>query len=156
MLNALAAAVGSGTRLQAVKVAAAPTPRATENLVDAALAEPLDPADVKDEILGIGAITGLAEGTLGMAVRKSGRTTGVTTGSIEQIDVTARVSYGVGRSATFVDQLLAGPISQGGDSGSAVLGPDGRLVGLLFAGSTTTTIINRIQNVFQLLAVELP
>lgn len=156
VLNALAAATGRGTRLRAVKAAPVPALAAAQNLVDAALAEPLDPADVSNEILGLGTVSGLAEGTLGMAVRKSGRTTGLTSGTIQQIDVTARVSYGVGRSATFVDQLMAGAMSQGGDSGSAVLSEDGRLVGLLFAGSTATTIINRVQNVFQLLGVQLP
>jgi hypothetical protein len=57
--------------------------------------------------------------------------------------------------AQFRDQLLAGPMSQGGDSGSAVLDNDRKIVGLLFAGSDQTTIINRIQNVFSLLGVAL-
>jgi hypothetical protein len=71
--------------------------------------------------------------------------------------VTAQVSYGSNQVATFVDQLLAGgSMSQGGDSGSAVLSTNNRLIGLLFAGSTSTTIINRIQNVFQALQVTLP
>jgi hypothetical protein len=39
-------------------------------------------------------------------------------------------------------------MSQGGDSGSAVLDSGNKLVGLLFAGSDNTTIINRIENVF--------
>ncbi|MGH7483213.1 MAG: trypsin-like peptidase domain-containing protein [Longimicrobiales bacterium] len=149
-LNTMASAVGSDTRLRPVR------PVQTENLVDCALAEPLDPADVIPEILEIGTVAGLAEGTLDLAIQKSGRTTGHTTGTIQQVDVTVRVSYGVGRSATFVDQLMAGAMSQGGDSGSVVLDMDNNLVGLLFAGSTNSTIINRIQNVFQLLDVALP
>ena len=40
--------------------------------------------------------------------------------------------------ARFSDQLMAGAMSQGGDSGSAVLDDRKRLVGLLFAGSDTT------------------
>lgn len=151
MMNAAAALVGSSTRLRAIST------RATENLVDCAIAEPLNPADVVNEILGYGTIAGVAEGTLGMAVKKSGRTTGLTSGTIDQIDVTSNVSYGSNQVATFVDQLLAGgSMSQGGDSGSAVLSDDNHLVGLLFAGSTSTTILNRIQNVFQLLQVGLP
>lgn len=147
--NLLASLTGSNSRLQAVTVQSAP------NLVDAAIARILKPEDVKDEILGIGSVTGTAEGKLGMAVRKSGRTTGFTTGEIQQIDVTVNVSYGGGRVAQFRDQLLAGPMSQGGDSGSAVLDNDRKIVGLLFAGSDQTTIINRIQNVFSLLGVAL-
>lgn len=149
-LNALASALGSDTRLRALR------PFPAENLVDAALAEPLNPDDVVPEILEVGTVAGLAEAALEMDVQKSGRTTGHTTGVIQQVDVTVQVSYGAGRTATFVDQLMAGPMSQGGDSGSAVLDMDNGLVGLLFAGSTNTTIVNRIQNVFQLLDVSLP
>jgi hypothetical protein len=147
--NLFAAVAGSDTRLQAVTVQSA------ENLVDAALARPLNPADVVNELLGYGSIAGTAEGALGMVVKKSGRTTGLTTGQIEQIDVTANVSYGGDRVAQFHDQLLAGAMSQGGDSGSAVLDTSNNLVGLLFAGSDQTTIINRIQNVFSILGVSL-
>ncbi len=150
ILNLFAALVGSKTRLLPTRIAAA------ENLVDCAIAEPINAADVKNEILQIGTIAGTAEGTLGLSIKKSGRTTGLTTGTITQIDVTSQVSYGSNKVATFVDQLMAGNISQGGDSGSAVLNTDNKLIGLLFAGSNTTTIINRIQNVFDALAVTLP
>ena len=150
ILNLLAALIGSKTRLQPTRI------RATENLVECAIAEPLNPDDVKNEILKIGTISGTAEGTLGMSIKKSGRTTGLTTGTILQIDVTVKVSYGSNKVATFVDQLMAGNMSQGGDSGSAVLNEKNQLVGLLFAGSNTSTVINRIQNVFQALQVTLP
>lgn len=150
VLNALAKMIGSKSRMKSVTI------RAAENLVDAAIAEPLDPNDVKNEILNIGNILGVEEGALNMAVKKSGRTTGFTTGSILQIDVTSQVSYGSNKVATFVDQLMAGAMSQGGDSGSAVLSDNNKIVGLLFAGSSNSTIINRIQNVFQLLNVTLP
>lgn len=148
-LNAICQAIFSNTRYQIINI------RAQENLVDAAIAKPLNPSDVTDEILEIGTIQGSAEAGLGTALKKSGRTTGFTTGEILQIDVTANVQYGAGRVARFTDQLLAGPMSQGGDSGSAVLDNDNRLVGLLFAGSDTTTIINRIGNVFSALGVSL-
>jgi hypothetical protein len=69
------------------------------------------------------------------------------------VDVTANVQYGAGRTALFTDQLMAGPMSQGGDSGSAVLDESNRLVGLLFAGSDNSTVINRIGNVFSALGV---
>ncbi|MBM3163122.1 MAG: hypothetical protein FJZ79_07365 [Chlorobi bacterium] len=147
--NLLAALSGSNTRLQPVTVQAA------TNLVDAALARPLKPEELRRDILGIGEISGIAEGLLGMSVKKSGRTTGFTMGEIQQVDVTVNVGYGGGRVAQFSDQLMAGAMSQGGDSGSAVLDNGNRLVGLLFAGSEQTTIINRIQNVFSLLGVTL-
>jgi len=154
VLNAVAGLVGSRTRLRPERPGV--EVRQAANLVDCAIARPENDDDVVNEILQLGAPAGTAEGTLGMAVRKSGRTTGLTTGTIQQVDVTVRVGFGAGRSATFVDQLLAGPMSQGGDSGSAVVNQANELVGLLFAGSVNTTIFNRIQNVFQLLQVTLP
>jgi hypothetical protein len=149
LLNAGCRAIGSRTRYQAVRL------QAQDNLVDAAIARPFAAADVSDEILEIGKIRGTARGELGLAVKKSGRTTGLTQGEILQVDVTANVEYGPGRLARFTDQLLAGPMSQGGDSGSAVLTTDNRLVGLLFAGSDSSTIINRIEHVFAALDVSL-
>ncbi len=147
--NALARLVGSSARLQAVST------RTTENLVDAALARPLDPGAVSTEILGFGPIAGVARAELGSAITKSGRTTGVTTGEILQVDVTVDVQYGQGAVARFTDQVMAGAMSAGGDSGSAILDAQGNLVGLLFAGSEQSTIVNRIEHVFAALDVGL-
>jgi hypothetical protein len=159
-LNTVASAIGSGTRLRAVRladrVAARPAAAAAENLVDAAVATPDEDRLVAREILGIGPIRGIGEAALGTPLKKSGRTTELTTGAVLQTDVTVRVSYGTGRVATFTDQLLAGAMSQGGDSGSAVLDDQDRITGLLFAGSNTTTVINRIQHVFASLSLSLP
>jgi hypothetical protein len=126
---------------------------ADENFVDAAIAKPLKDEDISQDILDIGNIKGIVEGELGMLIKKSGRTTGLTSGEITQVDVTVTVSYGNNKTALFTDQLMAGAMSQGGDSGSAVLTADNQLTGLLFAGSETTTIINRIGNVFTALNV---
>jgi hypothetical protein len=149
VFNLACRAINSNTRYRVTNI------QAVDNLVDAAIARPLNPADIKDEILNIGPIQGTVQGELGLAVKKSGRTTGFTTGEIQQVDVTANVQYGAGQIALFSDQLLAGAMSQGGDSGSAVLDDDNRLTGLLFAGSDTTTIINRIENVFSALGISL-
>ncbi len=147
LLNAGCRAIGSRTRYRIVSI------QQQENLVDAAIARPVRAEDVVDRIHEIGPITGTAAATLGTRVKKSGRTTRLTNGEIAQIDVTVDVQYGPGQVARFTDQLLAGAISQGGDSGSAVLDDGDRLVGLLFAGSDTTTIINRIEHVFTALGV---
>lgn len=148
MMNSIARVLGSNARLQAV------TTQVSDNLVDAAIAEPLSNANVRDEILEIGTVQGTESGVLDMAIRKSGRTTALTSGIIQQVDVTVNVQYG-NQVARFTDQLLAGPMSQGGDSGSAVLDENNNLVGLLFAGSDNTTIINRIEHVFTALGVTL-
>jgi len=101
-------------------------------------------------------VQGTVAATLGMAVRKSGRTTGFTTGQITLINATVDVSYGSGRVARFENQLVAGPMSQGGDSGSLVVAGDAlKAVGLLFAGSNQTTIFSPIQAVLDCLQVTL-
>jgi len=123
------------------------------NRVDCALARPLSPELVSAEILKIGRPTGVGSVTLGTPVQKFGRTTSYTQGQITQIDVTVSVDYD-GRVALFHSQLMAGAMSQGGDSGSAILDTQKRIVGLLFAGSDTTTLINPIQPVLDALRVE--
>ena len=130
-------------------------PMAVTNKVDAALCLPDNEADLIEEIVQIGKPLSVAEGTLGMDVQKYGRTTRYTTGSVLQVNVTVQVSYGPGKTATFVGQLMAGGMSAGGDSGSACLNMDKELVGLLYAGSDNSTIFNPIQDVFEELGVTL-
>jgi S1-C subfamily serine protease len=72
---------------------------------------------------------------------------------VTQLDVTVSVLYGT-QIAVFTNQLMTDARSQGGDSGSAVLDMDKRVVGLLFAGSTTSTIMNPIQFVLEALQVQ--
>lgn len=146
-LNELLRLIGSSHRLQAIR-------RLTAlNEVDAAIARPLHPSDITPAILQIGIPKGVTTPTLGMEVQKFGRTTQYTRGRIIQVDVTANVDYD-GRVATFQGQVMAGAMSAPGDSGSAILDLNGRLVGLLFAGSETTTLIHPIERVLQALRVE--
>jgi hypothetical protein len=147
-LNVVATMLGSSHRMQPVRQ----TPGV--NRVDAALARPLSPDLVNNEILYIGAPTGAGTGTLGMQVQKTGRTTGHTTGTITQIDATVRIDY-YGPAAVFDGQLIASPMSQPGDSGSAILDEERRMVGLLFAGSDAATIMNPIGDVLSALDVEI-
>ncbi len=149
-LNGFSKLMGSQTRLKAYRI------QKRDNKTDCAIAKPLNAEDIAMEILQIGTIAAKKEAELGMHIKKSGRTTGLTTGAIEQTDVTVSVSYGYNKTAVFTDQLLAGAMSQGGDSGSAVLDLHNNLVGLLYAGSETSTLINRIQNVFDELKITLP
>jgi hypothetical protein len=82
-----------------------------------------------------------------MPVRKSGRSTGLTTGQITVIDTTVNVSYGE-KSAQFEGQIVTGPMSAPGDSGSLLVAGDSlHAVGLLFAGSDQSTVFNPIQDV---------
>ena len=124
------------------------------NTVDCAIAKPLSPDLVTPDILNIGLPLGVGTATLGTLLQKSGRTTGYTTGQIMQIDVTVSVDY-EGKTGTYHNQLMAGAMSAGGDSGSAILDMQKRVVGLLYAGSDTTTIMNPIQFVLDALQVRL-
>ncbi|MBN1992391.1 MAG: trypsin-like serine protease [Anaerolineae bacterium] len=147
-LNAIAQALGSQHRMTAYRASPG------QNLIDVALARPLNPNQFNPEILKIGRPKGVHQATLGTNVQKTGRTTDHTRGQIVQIEVTTSVEYN-GRIATFTDQLMANGMSAGGDSGSAVLDEQGYMVGLLFAGSNVATLINPIQTVLSLLNVEI-
>lgn len=102
-----------------------------------------------------------AEASLGMKVQKYGRTTGHTHGTVSGVNAIIDVSYRTG-TARFEDQILISGtrFSQGGDSGSLIvsegfLAADRRPVGLLFAGSPTSTIANPIDVVLDRFGVRI-
>jgi len=96
---------------------------------------------------------------LDLPVKKFGRTTKLTKGKVSSINVTAMVCYDNCNTsdawyAWLVEQIaitaeIPGTFSDGGDSGSLVVTDDGNNnpVGLLFAGSSTDTLANRIDYV---------
>ena len=95
---------------------------------------------------------------LNLPVQKYGRTTGLTHGVISGINVFVEVCYEqlwifCIKSAYFYDQIQISPagFSGGGDSGSLIVTHDETKnpVGLLFAGSDTTTFANRIDLVLE-------
>jgi hypothetical protein len=123
------------------------------NYVDCALALPDNDADFRDDILDIGVPSGVnTDPYLGMRVKKSGRTTGLTTGEITDLYATVQVVYDepVG-TLLFEDQIITTYMSQAGDSGSLLCGEDNRAVGLLFAGSLSATVYNKISRVIEAL-----
>jgi hypothetical protein len=77
---------------------------------------------------------------IGVAVRKVGRTTGITRGSISVIELD-NVAVGYDQGVTDFDSQIEiesadpGLFSDGGDSGSLIVDEDNRGLGLLFAGS---------------------
>lgn len=149
--NMIARAIGSQHRLQAYKV----NPQAS-NQVDGAVARPLERDLVDEEVLGIGLVEGTVAASLGMGVRKSGRTTGLTTGTVNVIDATVTIGYGPSRRARFEGQIVTSPMSEPGDSGSALIDSGSqRAVGLLFAGSTQATIHNPIDSVVDCLEIDI-
>lgn len=132
------------------------------NLVDAAIAQ-VRKRSVRTDILDIGLPAGTAWVRLGSEVKKSGRTSGFTMGQV--LDTNFRVSFlyknpwssppGQFARAGLQDQVLCTRYSDVGDSGSAVLNRDNRVVGLHFAGSSSASAFNKIHHVMNLLDLEL-
>ena len=89
-----------------------------------------------------------------MKVKKFGRTTGQTKGTVAAVNAIVEVDYGAAGLACFKDQIIITPgaFSAGGDSGALVVADskgrsrddNGKPVGLLFAGSIFSTIISPI------------
>jgi hypothetical protein len=139
--------------------------KGTTNTVDAAIAEVASGAvDSSGAILGIGTVGAPVAPALNMAVQKSGRTTGVTSGVVAATSVTISVKYGSqcggGRgTGTFKNQIriTPGTFSDGGDSGSLIVttGTSPQAVGLLFAGGTNDTFANPIQAVLDALGASM-
>lgn len=136
--------------------------------VDAAVAQ-LRPglmnANGSIEDIGVPSST-IVNPSVGLSVAKSGRTTGFTTGSITSINTSVTVAYsaqcgggGKRTNVTFTNQIVITPgaFSAGGDSGSLIVTNNAahNPVGLLFAGSSSSTIANPIGQVLQRLGTAL-
>lgn len=129
------------------------TTRIPINIVDCAIA--LCPNEnISSEIMWQGYINGITSPVVGLAVKKTGRTTGFTIGNILYTNATVIVGYDTG-DALFVNQIITNNMSMGGDSGSLLLDKENNAVGLLFAGSSEFTVYNPIKNVLRVLNVNL-
>lgn len=117
------------------------------------------------EIVDIGNVAGKTSATIGMAVRKRGRTTELTHGTVDVVNLTVNVPYcdGLGtvtltnQIGIDVDAAQSTVFGQGGDSGSVVVDASRRIVGLYFAGSTDGTygVANHIDDVLTEMDIEL-
>jgi hypothetical protein len=137
------------------------------NTVDAAIAKViLGQVSTNGTILEIGTLSATTVSpSIGLKVEKSGRTTAMTKGTIGAINVTVNVTgygpCGLGtNTAKFVKQfqINSSTFSGGGDSGSLIVtqpavGKKPNPVGLLFAGSSTSTVGNPIKSVLTALGV---
>jgi hypothetical protein len=132
------------------------------NSVDCAIAALVDASAVAPLILPkVGRLKSSEpiDAVEGMAVEKTGRATGYTTGAVFDVSATISVQFDLGM-LTFVDQILirgdAGLFSDGGDSGSLVVDvASGCATGLVIGGSTQFAIANHITDVLQALNVKL-
>lgn len=127
------------------------------DFLDAAIAEIRTPVDtyVAAGTRCYGAIAGLAFATVGMPVKKCGRSTEDTTGTVRSTNATVRVSDYPDGDHIFKDQIQMTAMSQKGDSGSIVIDQkSGKAVGLLFAGGASDTFANKIQLVINEFGVD--
>jgi PKD repeat protein len=132
-----------------------------DNTIDAAIARSiLANLGYSTPATGYGTPSSITvEAYIGQAVKKYGRTTGLTEGGVSEVSVSVDVCYECAgamckkckKSATFVDQIgiTPGSFSRGGDSGSLIVDRDNHPVGLLFAGSTDRTLANPIQPILE-------
>lgn len=116
-------------------------------------------------ILEIGTLrSATVAASVGQAVKKSGRTTGLTRSSISGLNATISVQYenecagGIAFTKTFTGQILVtntrSKFLGSGDSGSLMVEDvttNPRAIGLLFAGSSTLAVANPINSVLSFL-----
>jgi hypothetical protein len=112
----------------------------------------------------IGAVNGTATATLGAAVRKRGRTTGLTYGFVDSVSLTVKdIDYGDGIGLkTLTNQIGIRPdtahnaaFGDHGDSGSVVVDDSRRVVGLYFAGGGGYGVANPISDVLSALNISI-
>ncbi|MCI0699413.1 S1 family peptidase [candidate division KSB1 bacterium] len=137
----------------------------SDNFVDAAIADVVNDADVTGATDPNAGSYGQPRSTtvsasVNMNVQKYGRTTQHTNGKVQAINATVNVNYGEESGvARFVNQIVigGGNFSAGGDSGSLIVARGGsndrKPVGLLFAGSSSSTIANPINAVLSAFSV---
>jgi hypothetical protein len=134
--------------------------------VDCAIAQVV-PGQVRSDgaILEIGTISrSTAAASINQAVKKSGRTTGLTRSTVSGLNATISVAYdnecagGAAFTKTFTGQIVitnrGSKFLTSGDSGSLMVedvATNPRAVGLLFAGSSSTAIANPINQVLSFL-----
>jgi hypothetical protein len=120
-------------------------------------------------ILEIGSISKTtAAAALNQAVKKSGRTTGLTRSSVSGLNATISVTYdnecagGTAFTKTFTGQIVlankGSKFLNSGDSGSLMVedvATNPRAVGLLFAGSSSSAIANPIDEVLAFLGASM-
>ena len=92
------------------------------NLVDAAVARPLQSRSVNPAIIGQVLPRGVGQAFVGQDVIKAGRTTEVTTGTVIAINATVVVGpYYDSNFGVFSQQIITTGMSAGGDSGSLLM-----------------------------------
>ncbi len=147
-LNGLFLFKGQGYQVRIVRAAE------NGNLVDAAVALPLEEKSVHAQVLGLGTIKGTGQAQIGETVFKSGRTTGITFGRVKVLEASVWVDVSPQSRVLMHEQILTEAMAKPGDSGSVLLNAANEVVGLIMAGSEVVTISNKVDHVETLLDVK--
>ena len=137
------------------------TPEAFLNTVDAAIARVTKASSVDTMIREIDiAPTNVSFAiTEEMLVRKVGRTTDETTGTVQCASTKVKLEYmQTATTSAFIgfdDQVLCDRYASPGDSGSILLNDKDEVIGLHVAGSASACTFNKIEHVFGLLKIKL-
>jgi type II secretory pathway pseudopilin PulG len=121
------------------------------NRTNGVVAELRPKIDFSNEVVGFGAITGVGELGVAQEVVMVGRTSPLSRGVVVELEVDVVIQFpgpnGGTRPARFQNMVgiravgekkekpAAGAFSRAGDSGAPVLSTDGKLLGMIFAGS---------------------
>jgi hypothetical protein len=133
------------------------------NRIDSAIAVLENPEAADNYIPGLGQITGFVDLTIGTEVMKKGRTTDLTVGIVDDDDASFQVMYG-NKARGFIEQIvITGKngvmFSAGGDSGSAIVVPNGdgtyKIGAQLFCGSTNMTGACKFKSVMSMMDAKL-
>ena len=127
------------------------------NLVDAAIALPIDQSIASQYILSnqnldVIPIHGTSYTKTGKRVKKYSRTTDADFGVVVDTNFSVAVDYEDGVTRNFTDQILMEIKTEGGDSGSLLMDEGDNAVGLIFAGGVDNGgrffgVANKIHNV---------
>ena len=131
------------------------------NMVDAAIARVTKSSSVARAFrIFTGAPKGVSDVIEeGMAVKKVGRSTDDTYGTVKHVNAKVKVRHMMNETTSvvigFSNQVVCSCFTDPGDSGSAVLNEDDEVIGLHASGSISTSTFNGIDDVFSLLNLTL-
>lgn len=113
---------------------------------DVALIAPF--VDTQRTIKSIGEVQGAVYPKVGISVKKYGMKTGLTSGTITDIDYSSNIN-----GIYYTDQILTNIRSDSGDSGSIMLDNQNKAVGLLMAGGEGITVANKMSNIIKVFKI---